>query len=674
MGAEVETIIPPDVCRSVEQTKAPALALPQERLAEMYELMVRIRAFEQKAYELFQLDKVMGAIHLSIGQEACAVGEILALDDCDYILTTHRGHGHCIVRGASIEKMFAELLGRTTGYCKGKGGSMHIAHMELGICGANGIVGGGLPISAGVGLASLLKGDKSVTLCIFGEGASNQGAFHEALNLAALWKVPVVYVCENNQYAVSTRTQDACATRSVACRASAYGIEGITVDGNDVEAVYAVVSEAVAKARAGGGPTLVECITYRIMGHFAGDPCHYRPAEETQAWAEKNDPIKRLAQKINVDVEAVAERVNKEITAAAEAAEADPLPSVEEVATDVYAECTIPDTEPAEKGERVITYREAINEALRFEMEADPDVFMVGEDVGRHGGAFAVTKGLYEQFGPERVRDTPISEAAIIGTANGSAIRGMRPVAEIMYSDFMTICMDQICNQAAKMRYMFGGNIRLALTVRAPGGSGGRGNAAQHSQSLEAWFAHVPGLKVVTPATPFDAKGMLSAAIRDDNPVLYLEHKVLYNTEGPVPEGRYMIPLGKGEVKRVGRDVTVVAYARMVLRALAAAERASGEGIEVEVVDPRSLVPLDVDIIVESVKKTGRVIIVEEDCRTCGFGAEIFSRIVEEAFDYLDAEPVRVAGLDVPIPYSKPLEHASVPSEEDILDAICKIM
>ena len=636
-------------------------------------MMVRIRAFEEKAYELFQLDKVMGAIHLSVGQEACAVGEISPLEKQDYIVTTHRGHGHCIMRGASLEKMFAELLGRVDGYCKGKGGSMHIADMDLGICGANGIVGGGLPISVGVGLASLLRDDDSVTMCIFGEGASNQGAFHEALNLAALWNVPVVYVCENNQYAVSTRVEDAVATGSVASRGPAYCMEAVAVDGNDVEAVHATVSEAVKKARAGLGPTLIECVTYRRLGHFAGDPCHYRSAAETQEWADKNDPIKRLAEKIDVDTDAAAKRIDKEIAAAVEVADASPLPSVDQVGTDVYADCKLPDTEPADKGDRTLTYREAINEALRQEMEADPDVFMIGEDIGRHGGAFAVSKGLYEQFGPNRVRDTPISEAAIIGAANGAAIRGLRPIAEIMYSDFTTICMDQICNQAAKMRYMFGGKIRLAMTIRAPGGSGGRGNAAQHSQSLEAWFAHVPGLKVVIPATPFDAKGLLRAAIRDDNPVLYLEHKVLYNTEGPVPEEPYLIPLGKGETKRAGTDVTVVAYSRMVLRALDAAERASQDGIEAEVVDPRSLAPLDMHIITDSVKKTGRVIIVEEDCRTCGFGAELVSRIVEEAFDYLDAEPVRVAGLDVPIPYSKPLEHASVPSEDDILSAICEL-
>ncbi|NOZ21695.1 MAG: dehydrogenase [Planctomycetes bacterium] len=640
----------------------------------MYESMVTIRRFEEKAYELFQRDLVMGAIHLSVGQEACAVGALSCLQPTDYLVTTHRGHGHCIMKGGDLEKMFAELLGRTTGYCKGKGGSMHIADFDIGICGANGIVGGGLPIAVGVGLASILKGDDAVTLCIFGEGASNQGSFHEALNLAALWKVPVIFICENNQYAMSTNIHRTLPIENVADRSAAYGMEGIVVDGNDVEAVHETVAKAVAKARKGGGPTLIEEKTYRVFGHFAGDPCHYRPDGEREEWEEKNDPIKRLAAKLSngTSLQKIETRVAGKIDAAVEAAEAAPLPRIEEVTADVLADITIQDTEPAEKGSRNLTFREALNEAMGQILEDDPTTFLIGEDLGSHGGAFAVTKGLYERFGPERVRDTPISEAAIVGAANGAATRGLRPIAEVMYSDFTTVCMDQICNQAAKMRYMFGGKVAVSLVIRAPGGSGGRGNAAQHSQSLEAWFMHVPGLKLAIPSTPFDAKGLLRAAVLDDNPVLFIEHKVLYNESGPVPEQRYTIPLGKAEVKREGTDVTIVSYSRMVLRSLAAAAKAEDEGISVEIVDLRSLVPLDIETIVESVKKTGRVIIVEEDCRTCGVGAELITQIMERAFDYLDAEPLRVAGLDVPIPYSKPLEHAAVPSEQDILDAILK--
>ncbi|MBM4080457.1 MAG: dehydrogenase, partial [Planctomycetes bacterium] len=455
-------------------------------------------------------------------------------------------------------------------------------------------------------------------------------------------------------------------------RAVGYGIQGVVVDGNDVEAVYEAVSRAVQKAREGGGPTLIECKTYRRMGHYAGDGCLYRPKEEGAWWAANNDPITRLAAKLasHVSPDEVERRVAQRIEAAVAVAEAAPLPAREETTSDVFADSPRVDTEPADKGDRQLTFREAVSETLRQAMEADPRIFLIGEDIARHGGGFAVTKGLMEKFGPDRVRDTPISEAAIVGTAIGAATRGLRPVAEIMYSDFTTVCMDQICNQAAKMHYMFGGKINVPIVIRTPGGSGGRGNAAQHSQSLEAWFMHVPGLKLAIPSTPFDAKGLLLAAIRDENPVLIIEHKVLYNTKGPVPEAPYLIPLGKADVKRAGRHVTIVSYSRMVLRSLAAAEQAAAEGIEVEVVDPRTLAPLDIETIVKSVQKTGRVIVVEEDCRTGGVGAELLTRITEEAFDYLDAAPVRIAGLDVPIPYSKPLEHASVPSEADILQAI----
>ena len=646
--------------------------LSKKRLAEMHETMVAIRAFEEKANELFQLDKVMGAIHLSVGQEACAVGSISALEDCDYIVSNHRGHGHMITRGASLEKMFAELMGRRTGYCLGKGGSMHIVDFDLGFCGANGIVGAGLPITVGVGLASKLRGDKAVTLCSFGDGASNEGAFHEALNLASIWTLPIIYMCENNQYAISTDVHKATNVENLADRAAAYGIEGVVVDGNDVEAVYHTIRKAAAKARKGGGVTLVECKTYRRFGHYAGDPCIYRPKEEPEQWAKDNDPIDRLAKTLGegLDQDGAAQRVAVRIEQAVEAAERAPLPEPREAAEGVYADCERIDTEPRCKGDRVLTYRETLNEAIRLEMEADPNVFLIGEDIATHGGGFAVTRGLADQFGRERVRDTPISEAAIVGAAIGAATRGYRPIAEIMYIDFTTVAMDQICNQAAKMHYMFGGKMNVPIVIRTPGGSGGRGNAAQHSQSLEAWFAHVPGLKLAIPATPFDAKGLLASAVADENPVLFVEHKVLYITEGPVPEERYFIPLGKADVKRTGSDVTIVSYSRMLLRSLAAAERAAQEGIDVEVVDPRTLVPLDIETIVKSVEKTNRLIVVEEDCRTCGTGAEIVTRVVEEAFDHLDAPPIRVAGLDVPIPYSKPLEHASVPSEDDILAAI----
>ena len=324
--------------------------------------------------------------------------------------------------------------------------------------------------------------------------------------------------------------------------------------------------------------------------------------------------------------------------------------------------------------DRVITYAEAVREALRHEMQRDERVFILGEDVGVYGGAFSVTKGLLEEFGEERVRDTPISEAAIAGAAIGAAVTGLRPVAEIMFMDFTTISMDQLVNQAAKIRYMFGGHACVPMVLRTPAGSG-TGAAAQHSQSLETLFAHVPGLKVVLPSTPADAKGLLIAAIRDDNPVIFVEHKLLYRTKGPVPAGEYVVPLGQADVKREGRDITIVATSIEVLRALEAAEQLAEEGIEAEVIDPRTLVPYDEERIAASVRKTGRVIIVHEAPRHCGFGGEIASRIAEGAtFDYLDAPIVRLGGASAPIPYNPNLERAAVPQVEDIVAAARQIV
>ena len=322
---------------------------------------------------------------------------------------------------------------------------------------------------------------------------------------------------------------------------------------------------------------------------------------------------------------------------------------------------------------REITFSQAINEALAEEMERDGNVVLLGEDVGLKGGAFGVTKDLWQRFGPERVRDTPISEGTIAGAAVGAALTGLRPVAEIMYIDFITLAMDQIVNQAAKIRYMYGGGVTVPLVIRTQGG-GGRGNAAQHSQALEAWFCHVPGLLVVMPSTPYEAKGLLKSAIRDDNPVVFIEHKFLYAGRGEVPEDVYTSPLGKAAVKRKGDDVTIIATSRMVSRALAAAEALASQGVEAEVIDPRTLVPLDLETVLDSVRKTGRVVVVHEACRRGGYGAEIAATISEQAFDYLDAPVQRVGALNTPIPYAKVLEDYVLPDEGRIADAVKGIL
>lgn len=322
---------------------------------------------------------------------------------------------------------------------------------------------------------------------------------------------------------------------------------------------------------------------------------------------------------------------------------------------------------------RQLKYREALNEALAEEMARDPTVCILGEDVGRYGGPFQVTAGLFEKFGEKRVRDTPISEAGFAGIAVGAAITGLRPVAEILYIDFSTLAMDQIINQAAKARYMFGGKARVPLVIRTQGG-GGRGNAAQHSQSLEMWYVHVPGLIVIQPSTPYDAKGLLKSAIRNNNPVIFIEHKLLYNTTGPVPAGEYLIPIGAADVKRPGDDVTIVATSRMVHFALEAAAELARQGVEAEVIDPRTLKPLDIDAIIRSVQKTGRLVVVNEGHLTGGFTAEVAARVQRQAFDWLDAPIMQVATEDVPLPYNGRLELEAIPSVEDIVGAVNQVI
>jgi 2-oxoisovalerate dehydrogenase E1 component len=664
-----------------------ALDLPRERLIEWLYQMHLIRAFEETVEQLYAAGKMHGTMHLSIGQEAVAVGAIAALRPDDYITSTHRGHGHAIAKGQDLRAMLAELLGKETGVCRGRGGSMHLADLERGNLGANGIVAGGIPIAVGAGLSIRMQGQDRVVLCFFGDGAANHGNFHEGLNMAAIWRLPVVFLCENNQYAMSMAVRRAMAVPRVADRAVAYGIPGETVDGMDVVAVYRAVRAAVERARRGEGPTLIEAITYRYRGHSKSDRQVYRTKDEVQAWMAR-DPIARLREALiargwlsEAEAAALEERAREAVAEALRAAEGDPEPEVAQLTEGVYAEdplfpprwirqafgSEVPVEPPA--GTRELSYAEALREAMAQAMAADERVFLMGEDIGVYGGAFGVTQGLIERFGPERVRDTPISENTIVGAGVGAALTGMRPIVEMQFMDFVTLAMEQTVLQAAKVRYMFGGKARVPLVLRLPGGSG-TGAAAQHSESLEAWFVHVPGLKVVAPATPYDAKGLLLAALADDNPVIFVEHKLLYRTRGPVPEEPYLVPLGKAAVRRPGRHLTIVAYSIAVLRALEAAERLAAEGIEAEVIDLRTLKPYDAETVIASVKKTGKLLIVHEAPLLGGFGGELAAAVAQsEAFAYLEAPIVRLGGADVPIPYHPRLERAAVPQVEDIVEA-----
>ena len=655
------------------------MTLSGDALESLYTTMVRIRRFDEKTTELFSAGLVKGTAHSYVGEEAVAAGACANLREGDYIVGTHRGHGHCIAKGARVDRMMAELMGRADGYCRGLGGSMHIAALDLNILGCNGIVAAGLPIGTGAALAAKLRKTDNVVVAFFGDGGANQGVVHEALNLAAVWKLPAIYLCENNQYALSTATGRTTAGDSIAARAAAYGIPGVRVDGNDVLAVYETVRTAVARARRGEGPTLVEAVTYRWGGHsMRANLPEYRTKEEEREWMER-DPVARLGSHLvdgkratPVRLKELEESVELELDRAVEFAKSSPEPTVELMEASVYAPHAEV-SEPATRAGRELTMAEALNEALQSEMQRDERVFVMGEDVGLIGGIFGVTRGLRERFGEDRVRDTPISEATFVGAGVGAAIAGLRPVVEIQIFDFVALTMDQLVNQAAKFRYMLGGRPTVPLVIRGPQGGGIR-LAAQHSQSLEAWFAHVPGLVVVAPATPYDAKGLLVSAIRDDNPVIFLEHKALYATKGAVPEAPYAIPLGKADVKRAGTDVTLVATQAMVSRALAAAGDLEKDGVSVEVIDPRSLVPLDEATILASVARTGRLVIAHEAVKRGGWGAELAALVAERVLDVLDAPIVRVAARNVPMPYNDSLERATIPSQQDIAAALRSVV
>lgn len=639
----------------------------------MLERMLLVRAFEQRLAEAWARGEVpTEAIHLSIGQEATAVGVCFALRADDHIATTHRGHGHMLAKGADLDGMMAEMLAKASGLCGGKGGSMHVTDAAVGALGANGIVGASPLIAAGAAHAAKLRGSDRVAVAFLGDGATNQGMFHEALNFAAVFELPAVFVVENNLYGEFTPLARHARVARLADRAAAYGMVGETVDGNDVLAVYEATTRAVARARRGEGPTLLECATYRWHGHMEGESVPYRPPEEIAAWKERcpiEHTYRSLAARGLLDEDGRAElaaSAARAVDRAWQRAVAAPEPEPAALTRDVFA----PDPRalysprPAPPSSREITYSRALFEALAEELARDPRTYLLGEDVTT-GGYFAVTAGLADEVGRERVIDTPISEYAIVGSAVGAAMAGARPIAEILFADFLTTCMDPLVNQAAKLRYMSGGQYAVPMVVRTPGGAG-LGMAAQHSQSLEAWLTGIPGLLIVAPATPRDAKGLLKAAIRSNNPVLFFEDKLLYPVTGPVPEGDYVVPIGVADVKRVGRDVTIVSVGAALGKALAAAGRLEAEGIEAEVVDVRTLAPLDARTIVGSVAKTGRLVTVEDAPVVHGFGSEIVARVVELASDALRAPPMRVGALAVPVPYNGTLERLALPDAERV--------
>ena len=605
-----------------------------------------------------------------------------------------------------IYRVIAELFGKDEGYGAGRGGGMHIGDFSTGNLGANAIVGGSVPIATGAAMAHRYERTDQVVCCFAGDGAYANGVVLESLNWAAqaqwtnhlagdhAYGLPVIYFIQNNHYGMTHHTDDeVMGIRHLARRAAGFAENNMhaeTIDGMDVLAVRDAVRRAVALCRAGDGPVLIEASTYRYYGHSLSDPRNeYRTRDEEASWRAV-DAIERLKRQIlaaGVADEAavttvetrVRERNARAAVRASQATDPDPADALKFLYTE-----TTSDTLPAGLGEvalfaplpvskqaadGAITYRDALREALAEEMVRDRRVIFYGEDVADYGGAFKLTKGLLESFGRDRVFNTPISEAAICGTAVGAAIVGLRPVVELMYMDFALMASDQIANQAAKWHFMSGGQVEVPLVVRASVGAG-KGYGGQHSQSLESIFTHLPGIYVVYPSNPADAKGLLKSAIRTNNPVLFVESQGLYPTKGPVPEGEHLVPIGVANVARQGADITLVGWGPAVPDALAAADRLAAEdGVEAEVIDLRSLVPLDLETVLASVRKTGRCVVASQAVLGGSFVNEVVARIQEEAFDFLDAPIARIGATNGISPQAQGLEQAFLPNTGDIYAA-----
>lgn len=632
----------------------------REALLEQYRSLRLPRAVEDKMLRLIRQNR-LSKWFSGYGQEAIAVGCALPLRDDDWILPMHRNLGLWTTRGIPIRPLLCQLMGREGGYTNGRDRTFHFGSPEHHIVGMISHLAAMLPVACGLSFGEKLNKKDSVAMAFVGEGATREGDFHEAMNLAAVWKLPVIFVVENNQYGLSTPTREAMSVRDIADAAFGYGMQGEIVDGNDLHAVVNAVEIAVERAREGQRPTLLEMKTFRMRGHEEASGTKYVPKALMEKWAER-DPIKRFRKSI---LEAIGEdelaAIDRELTDQVEkdvewALTQPPVESTwEKESAAVFA---VADPQPSSNGAQPITrtmrFVDAVQDGLREAMRADDRTIIMGQDIAEYGGVFKVTEGFLEEFGKDRVRNTPIIESGAVGAAMGLALTSWKPILEIQYADFITCGFNQIVNNLGTTHYRW--NTPLNVTIRAPFG-GGIGAGPFHSQSPEAWFTHTPGLKVVIPGTPRDAKGLMISAINDPNPVLVFEHKFLYRTlKGEVPEGLSAVPLGVADIVKSGDELTIVTYGIGRSWALEEAEAWSSKGIEIEVIDLRTLIPWDREAVLKSLKKTGRLLVLHEAQRTGGFGGEIAAEITEEGFEFLDAPPIRVASADWPIAFSKSIE------------------
>ena len=638
--------------------------VPDNQALKLFKGILKPRMIEEKMLVLLRQGKISKWFS-GIGQEAISVGVTMAMEEEEYILPMHRNLGVFTSRNVPLDRLFSQFQGKMAGFTKGRDRSFHFGSKEHHIVGMISHLGPQLGIADGIALSDKLDANGHLTAVFSGDGGASEGDFHESLNVAAVWDLPVIFVIENNGYGLSTPSNEQFRCKQFTDKGIGYGMEAIQVDGNNVLEVYAAVKDIRKKMAEAPRPFILECMTFRMRGHEEASGTKYVPKEMFVEW-EKKDPVRNLLEHLiskNVVTDesftAMREEITREIESGLNAAYANPpIDDLSREEHDVYAESS-PASNPPSSATQEMRLIDAIKDGLHEAMKRHDDLILMGQDIAEYGGVFKATEGFVEEFGADRVRNTPLCESAIVGASLGLSIKGKKAMMEMQFADFVTCGFNQIVNNLAKSHYRWGQNADVV--VRMPTGAG-VGAGPFHSQSNEAWFYHTPGLKIAYPAFPADAKGLLLAAFEDPNPVMFFEQKALYRSvKGEVPEGYYTIPFGKANVLTEGSDVTIISYGIGVHWALEAAKEIGND--KVEVIDLRTLAPLDTETVFRSVSKTGKAVIVHEDTITGGIASDLSALITENCFEQLDAPVVRSASLDTPVPFASALENAFLPKE-----------